>query len=174
MDNPDTGAVTVQSVAVKVVGIVSGGQTGPDRAALDVAIELGIPYTGWVPADGWAEDLVDPPGLLALYPALRTTEQRSPAARTELNVRDATATLVIRRPGVVSLGAELTIEFAQRLARPLLVVDGTPDDVPVLEDWLRDLGDEVVLNVAGPRESEQPGGYDAARLLLRSVLVSRD
>lgn len=152
---------------------MSGGQTGPDRAALDVAIELGIPYTGWVPADGWAEDLVDPPGLLALYPALRTTEQRSPAARTELNVRDATATLVIRRPGVVSLGAELTIEFAQRLARPLLVVDGTPDDVPVLEGWLRDLGDDIVLNVAGPRESEQPGGYDAARLLLRSVVGSR-
>lgn len=153
--------------------IVSGGQTGPDRAALDVAIELGIPYAGWVPADGWAEDMTDPPGLLEHYPALHTTEQRSPAARTELNVRDASATLVIRRRGAVSLGTELTLEIAQRLARPLLVVKGNRDDVPALRAWLRGLGDGIVLNVAGPRESEQPGGYDATRQLLRSVLATR-
>jgi hypothetical protein len=51
--------------------IVSGGQTGVDRAALDVAIAHAIPYGGWCPAEGWAEDLPEPPGLLARYPALR-------------------------------------------------------------------------------------------------------
>lgn len=155
----------------RVVGtIVSGGQTGADRAALDVAIELGIPYAGWCPAGGWAEDLPDPPGLLARYPGLRATEDDSPAARTELNVRDSTGTLVITLPGVVSAGTELTIRSARRWARPLLIAGGTGDVSEVVR-WLRGLGDEAVLNVAGPRESEQPGGYAAARALLRGVLV---
>lgn len=150
--------------------IVSGGQTGADRAALDVAIELGMPYAGWCPAGGWAEDLPDPPGLLARYPALRATENDAPGARTELNVRDSTGTLVITRPGVVSAGTELTIRSARRLARPILIA-GSADDVPAVVRWLRDLGDEAVLNVAGPRESEQPGAYAAARALLHGVLV---
>ena len=61
--------------------IVSGGQTGVDRAALDVAIELGIPYRGWCPKGGWAEDMPNPPGVLALYPdcARRRTPTRASA-----------------------------------------------------------------------------------------------
>jgi len=162
-----TGPTTVDAVVSR---IVSGGQTGADRAALDVAIELGLPYAGWCPADGWAEDLTDPPGLLALYPGLRTTEQQSPAARTELNVRDADATLVISRPGVLSVGVRLTVEFAERMARPLLVVAGDEGDAATVATWLEGLGEDTTLNVAGPRESEQPGAYAAARLLLRAVL----
>ena len=57
-----------------------GGQTGVDRAALDVAIELGIPYSGWCPKGGWAEDLAAPPGLLAKYPRLKETPLPDPAA----------------------------------------------------------------------------------------------
>ena len=55
-------------MTVQVTRIVSGGQTGADRAALDIAIELGIAYGGWCPAGGWAEDFPEPPGLLAFYP----------------------------------------------------------------------------------------------------------
>lgn len=55
--------------------IVSGGQTGADRAALDVAIELAIDYGGWCPAGGWAEDFPEPPGLLAAYPKLAATTE---------------------------------------------------------------------------------------------------
>ncbi len=68
-----------------VTAIVSGGQTGVDRAALDFAVERGVPYQGWVPAGGWAEDLADPPGLLARYPVLRATASADPADRTRRN-----------------------------------------------------------------------------------------
>ena len=69
--------------------IISGGQTGVDRAALDVAIERGMPWGGWCPKGGWAEDLPDAPGLLAKYPNLRETALPHPLQRTEWNVRDA-------------------------------------------------------------------------------------
>ena len=56
--------------------VISGGQTGADRAALQAAIATGTPYGGWCPKDGWAEDLPRPPGVLALYPNLRETPSR--------------------------------------------------------------------------------------------------
>jgi hypothetical protein len=71
--------------------ILSGGQTGVDRAALDVAIARAMPYGGWCPRGGWAEDFSDSPGLLATYPHLRETPSRDPAQRTDWNVRDADA-----------------------------------------------------------------------------------
>ena len=81
--------------------IVSGGQTGVDRAALDVAIELGIRYRGWCPKGGWAEDRPNPPGLLALYPQLRETPEADPHQRTEWNVRDCDCLMVlVEHPGL--------------------------------------------------------------------------
>ena len=73
--------------------IVSGGQTGVDRAALDAAIARGIAYGGWCPQGGWAEDCPEPPGVLARYPLLRETPSADPAQRTEWNVRDSDASL---------------------------------------------------------------------------------
>lgn len=158
-----------------IATLVSGGETGADRAALDLAIELGIPYGGWCPAGGWAEDMPDPPGLVGRYPLLRTTEQEGPAARTELNVRDGDVTLVLRRHGVDSPGTDLAIACADRFGRPLLVLDPATDTDPEpvrawLDGLVAELGHDLVLNVAGPRESEEPGAYDAARSLLRAVL----
>src|SRR5262247_3340324 len=75
--------------------IISGGQTGVDRAALDVAIECGMPWGGWCPKGGWAEDFPNPPGLLAKYPHLRETPLAHPLQRTEWNIRDSDATLII-------------------------------------------------------------------------------
>jgi hypothetical protein len=152
----------------RIVRIVSGGQTGADRAALDVAIELGVGYGGWCPAGGWAEDLPDPPGLLARYPHLREAESREPDVRTRLNVRDSDATLIVRRAGVQSSGSDLTLETAQSLGRPALVTDG---DVDTVVAWLRELGGDVTLNVAGPRASGQPGVYETTRRLLLEVLA---
>lgn len=147
--------------------IISGGQTGVDRAALDAAIDHRLPYGGWCPAGGWAEDRPEPPGLLADYPGLRETASSDPALRTELNVRDSDATLVVTVEGVLSPGTELTVAHALRLGRPHLITAGRPGEVIA---WLARLGEVETLNVAGPRESEQPGVYALTRRLLGGVL----
>jgi len=152
----------------RVVRIVSGGQTGADRAALDVAIDLGIDYGGWCPADGWAEDFPEPPGLSAVYPKLTATPYPDPAVRTHLNVRDSDATLIVWDGRTHSPGTELTIETAGELGRPLLV---TPGDAEETRAWLDGFSTPVVLNVAGPRESGCPGTYARTAAVLRSVLA---
>jgi hypothetical protein len=148
-----------------VIGrIVSGGQTGVDRAALDAGRRARIPIGGWCPLDGWAEDLTEPPGLLAAYPELQPTGSPDPDVRTRWNVRDSDATLVLVRAGVTSPGAELTVRLATELGRPHLVAD--VHDTTAVRHWLATLPSGVVLNVAGPRESEAPGiSRDAAALL---------
>ncbi len=104
--------------------IVSGGQTGVDRAALDAAIDKEIAYAGWCPKGGWAEDLPRPPGLLALYPHLKETPRGDPLQRTEWNVRDSDRLMVLLdNRGLNSSGTERAIIHAHELARPVLVLD---------------------------------------------------
>lgn len=145
--------------------LVSGGQTGADRAALEVGRELGIPIGGWCPAGGLAEDLPEPPGLLALFPELTPTESADSRVRTERNVRDADATLILLPPYVASPGSLLTLDLARRLGKRHLVAD--PAHHALVANWLRP---GTVLNVAGPRESQAPGIHDATVRLLRAVL----
>jgi hypothetical protein len=147
--------------------IVSGGQSGVDRAALDAAVAAGVPYGGWCPADGIAEDLPDPPGLLAAYPLLRESPSADPAERTRLNVRDSTASLVVSPRHLVAGGTLLTVEEAVRLERPWLVTTGPVGEVAT---WLDTVELPCVLNVAGPRASEWPEGYAATRRLLDELL----
>ena len=153
---------------MRIARIISGGQTGADRAALDVSIEFGIDYGGWCPAGGWAEDFPEPPGLLAAYPKLMATPEPEPAVRTRLNVRDSDATLIVWDGRTPSPGTELTIEIAQELGRPLLV---TPGDAEETRAWLDGFATPVVLNVAGPRESGSPGSHARTATLLRDVLA---
>ena len=153
--------------------IVSGGQSGVDRAALDVAIALGLPYGGWCPRGGWAEDLPEPPGVLARYPELRETPSRDPAKRTRWNVRDSDRTLIlVDRSGLASSqGTALTLRLAERLGKPYLMVNvEDPDASAAIRQWLEDCGPGIVLNIAGPRESTAPGIHQKARALLMSVL----
>lgn len=147
--------------------LVSGGQTGADRAALDAAIAHGLPYGGWCPAGGWAEDHPAAPGLLAVYPALTATGSADPGERTRLNVRESHATLILRTPGARSPGTDLTRRTAAALDRPCLESAG---DVDEILDWLDGLGPGLTLNVTGPRESEQPGLYAHSRRVLGEVL----
>src|SRR5487761_1154627 len=107
------------------MNLLSGGQSGVDRAVLDMAIERGIGYGGWVPKGGWAEDLHDPPGLLAKYPLLQETPLVDPAQRTEWNVRDADACMILVDSGglAVSAGTLLAQELAHRYRKPLLIVN---------------------------------------------------
>lgn len=153
--------------------IVSGGQTGVDRAALDAAIEKGMAYGGWCPKGGWAEDLPNPPGLLARYESLQETPLADPAQRTEWNVRDSDRLMVLLdRRGLASTGTEHAILCAQELGKPLLVVDlDAGGAVERAAAWLHE-GDQigVALCIAGPRESEAPGIYAKTRPFLRAVL----
>lgn len=143
--------------------VVSGGQTGVDRAALDVGLELGLEVGGWCPRGRWAEDGPIP----ARYPLIET---RSPEVhvRTQRNVECSTATLVLSRGSPIG-GTRYTVEIAQSMCRPLLVVDlfdHSKDAVAAIVRWLEDVRPEV-LNVAGPRESGAPGITDEAMHTLR-------
>jgi hypothetical protein len=152
--------------------IFSGGQTGVDRAALDVAIELGIGYGGWCPRGGLAEDHPTPPGLLAAYPALTETPSDDPRQRTVRNVRDSDATLVLTRDGAISPGTALTVLTAQRLGRSLRVQPLVATDaVDQVAAWLRLLDPAATIDVAGPRESQAPGIHEEATALLSTVLA---
>jgi hypothetical protein len=144
--------------------IISGGQTGVDRAALDAAIELGIPHGGWCPRGRMAED-----GRIPDRYQLRETDSPDYAFRTEQNVLDADATLILYR-GRISGGTELTLRLARQHARPHLVVDlDAPPPPAEVRRWLEEHA-VTTLNVAGPRESQSPGTAAMAREFLESVL----
>jgi hypothetical protein len=149
---------------VRVERIVSGGQTGVDRAALDVAIARGIPHGGWCPRGRRAED-----GRIPSRYALREHDSPAYADRTEQNVVDSDATLVLA-VGTPQGGTALTVQLAARHRRPCLVVDlddpTTPEQVV---DWLAAHAVRI-LNVAGPRESTRPGIHDEAAAFLQRVL----
>jgi len=157
--------------------IISGGQTGVDRAALDAAIAQGLPYGGWCPRGGWAEDLPQPPGLLAKYPLLKETPLAEPAQRTEWNVRDSDAVLIIIDTEVAaSKGTALALKLAERYRRPLIVVDlRDANALQQVRSWLSNLdrehGDTVKLGIDGPRESEAPGIYKRAQTFLHALFA---
>jgi hypothetical protein len=157
--------------------LISGGQTGVDRAVLDVAIEQNIAYGGFCPKGGWAEDLPAPPGLLAKYPDLEETPLADPAQRTEWNARDADACMIVIDAGGldVSAGTALAQELAHQYRKPLFVVNlGNPEILKHAALWLRVQhgrhGAALRLAIGGPRESEAPGIYAAAATFLRALL----
>lgn len=154
--------------------VISGGQTGPDRAALDAAIATGTPYGGWCPKGGWAEDMPEPPGLLAFYPELRQTPSREPAQRTDWNVRDSDALLVlVGRGGLdVSKGTLRAVSYAERLGRPVGIVGVTEQDTEHRVRAFLTLFAEQRVCIAGPRESESPGLQASALLMLQPVLAA--
>ena len=155
---------------LRVTRIVSGGQSGVDRAALDFAIARGIPYGGWCPNGGWAEDFSEPPGVLARYPGLRETPDRDTHQRTEWNVRDSDATLVLTRATASSPGTTVGIAAAETYAKLHLIVDiDAPDAVAHIRAWLGANPGIQTLSIGGPRESEAPGIYGAAFALLNSL-----
>lgn len=148
--------------------IVSGGQTGADRAALDAARELGIETGGWVPRGRWAEDGRVPDR----YANMKETDASNPAQRTEYNVRDSDGTVVFSH-GDVSGGTKWTMEAAVKLRKPMLHLDLDTHSARAaasrLLAWMEAEGIEV-LNVAGPRESEDAGIHAAVRSVLGIAL----
>lgn len=146
----------------RIEKIVSGGQTGVDRAALDVALALGVPCGGWCPKGRRAED-----GPIPSHYPLLETPSRDYAERTEWNVRDSDGTLVLV-PEKASGGSALTIKMAEALGKPCLAI--APEVEPAaLGSWLSRHGVSV-LNVAGARETESNDMYGRTRTLLEALL----
>ena len=140
--------------------IVSGGQTGVDRGALDAALSMGVACGGWCPPGRRAED-----GRIPMRYPLRECSEAGYAIRTQRNVEDSDATCILAL-GPLSGGTALTADLAQRSGKPLLVVDLA--EVPAgkagrqAAAFVR-LHTVKVLNVAGPRASEAPAAHSLAR-----------
>ena len=147
--------------------IVSGGQTGVDRGALDAAMALGIPHGGWCPKGRRAED-----GPIPSIYQLAEIDSPEYAARTERNVFESDATLILCR-GLPRSGTELTLRLAQRYGRPHLVVDIDRPPLAKLRRWLAKVR-PATLNVAGPRESTAPGITAQASDLLIGIFAEAD
>ena len=136
------------------IKIISGGQAGVDRAALDFAIENGIDYGGWCPLGRLAED-----GTIPERYRLKEIPNPSYSERTERNVLESDGTLIIARGLPLSEGTLFTQECAVKHGRPCLVVheaDGVEKAVQMITAFLGEHGIKV-LNLAGPRESQAPG-----------------
>jgi hypothetical protein len=168
---------SLRRARVLAMKILSGGQSGVDRAALDAALALRMDYGGWCPKGGWAEDYPEPPGVLAKYPKLQETPSAEPAQRTEWNVRDADACLIlIDTAGLdASAGTKLASELAHHYRKPLLIVNLR--EAKIAEQaklWLRvqeaKHGRDFKLAIGGPRESEAPGIYRHALTFIEALL----
>jgi len=147
-----------------IAKIVSGGQTGVDRAGLDVAIALDIPHGGWCPKGRKAEN-----GTVPSVYRLDETPTADYQQRTEWNIRDSDGTLILTR-GAPTGGTALTITLAETYARPCLVIDLSASPAPeTVRAWLA-ANHIKVLNIAGPRESGCPGVYDEAVKFLWTFL----
>lgn len=153
--------------------IISGGQTGVDRAALDAALERGIPCGGWCPKGRLAED-----GAIPEHYPMHECDSAGYSERTRLNVYDSDVTLVLfaHRMG---MGTRHTLNMASDLRRPVLTVDldADPDPADALA-WFASFDKGLIVNVAGPRESTSPGIYpralDYLRRLLRDIPFHHD
>jgi hypothetical protein len=133
--------------------IISGGQTGADRAALDFAIGNGISHSGWCPRRRRAED-----GFIPARYLLRETPSTHYSQRTEWNVRDSDATVVFSIKAQPTGGTRLTFERAKRLAKPVLHLSRDETEAAAAGEKLRAFLEEhrvQTLNVAGPRASQE-------------------
>jgi len=144
--------------------IVSGGQTGVDRAALDVALQLGLSCGGWCPKGRLAED-----GEIAAHYPLQETPSTEYHLRTDWNVLDSDATLILNL-GNLEGGTALTQVFAKCYGSPCMVLDLESDQN--MEQLLVWLGKNRVstLNIAGPRGSKRPEAYELATELLQRLI----
>lgn len=152
----------------RTLTIISGGQTGVDRAALDAALQVGMPVDGWCPRGRLTED----GPLPAKYP-LRETPSPNYAQRTEWNVRDSDGTLILSYGRLLG-GTALTRRLAEKLQRPHLRINlAEPTErrgaAQRILSWCKEHS-IVLLNIAGPRGSTDPQLYGLARRLLLRLM----
>src|SRR5262249_46401917 len=147
--------------------IISGGQTGADRAALDWAIERGIPHRGWCPKGRKAED-----GVIDPRYNLTETPSEDYSQRTEWNVRDSDGTAVFSVRRELRGGSLLTVEIAAQYNKPVIRLCAQEErthHAKELRSFIEKFGSSAV-NVAGPRESDEPGIYRFVSRVLDQAL----
>ncbi len=145
--------------------IVSGGQTGVDRAALDIALELGYEQGGWCPAGRRSES-----GPIPLKYSLHETESNAYQIRTVRNVIDSDATLIVYYQEL-SGGSLFTKTIAEQKGKPLFLIDAAENYSKTdFQNWL-DVHSVKTLNIAGPRRSSAPLLYKIIHELLRTLLI---
>jgi len=160
---------TATGATVKALKIISGGQTGVDRAALDAALRHGINCGGWCPAGR-----LDEFGKIPDHYPIQELKDGGFAERTLQNVKDSDGTVVIY-PGELRGGTDRTVRFCVELERPYQLIEASriaaQDAAKLIADFVRKnaIG---ILNVAGPRQSEWPGGSDYASRVLDSFLAA--
>ena len=162
-------------MAIFIKKIISGGQTGVDHAALDVAISLGIACGGWCPPGRMCETGRIP----SVYPLKETPSEKSDAApginrslRTEWNVRDADAVLVLLPKNLkTDKGSEWAIQCAMNYRKPILVMDPFAANASTeIKLWLESIAIKN-LNIAGPSERSCPGISKQAKKLLLATFT---
>ncbi len=148
----------------KIKHIISGGQSGVDRSALDFSIKHNIPHSGYCPNGRWAED-----GIIAPKYNLTETDSKDPQVRTKLNVENAAGTLIIYQK--IDKGTRQTLAFCSQFEKPYFIIEvnkgysGTE-----FQHWLA-LNNIETLNIAGPRESNDPGIYQKSYKILTDILL---
>jgi hypothetical protein len=152
----------------RAITIISGGQTGADRAALDFAIANGFAHGGWCPHGRLSED-----GPIPLRYQLRESPSRKYAQRTEWNVRDSDATVVFSIAAEPQGGTKLTLDLARRLDKPVLHLNRevTSRDAAVLLQSFLIEHEVETLNIAGPRASQEPEIAAFVADVLRVALI---
>lgn len=153
---------------MKLKKIIAGGQTGVDRAALDVALAINIAHGGWCPKGRCAED-----GVIPARYHLWETSSNDYSERTRLNIETADGTLILvpSLPLSVTDGTQLTIQLVQQKNKPHLIVDlSSSYNVAEVLTWLSD-NDIEILNIAGPRESQSVGIYHLSRCMLGKLFT---
>lgn len=148
--------------------IISGGQTGADRGALDAALEVGFPCGGWCPEGRLAED----GPLDARYP-LEVLTGAGHRKRTIRNLTDADGTAIFHFGEIVG-GTKLTLDKCIPLQRPYLLIDGLETSTARAVELVMlfiEVNQVQVLNVAGPRESGEPGIYQYTVAVMRSLIA---
>jgi len=155
--------------------IISGGQTGADRAALEFALEHNIPCGGWCPKGRLAED-----GIIDQKYPLKETVSSESSERTRMNVRDSDGTLILFI-NTINKGTDLTTEYCTKMGKPYFIWklyrklenggklenNGLLDKNRIME-WIK-ANNIRVLNIAGPRESSEPGIYLEVYRLLEEI-----
>lgn len=148
--------------------IMSGGQTGADRAALDFAIQHNIPHGGWIPKGRKTED-----GTLPEKYHLQEMPTGSYPKRTEKNVLDSDGTLIVSH-GLLTGGSALTTGFAEHHGKPWIHIDlemtSCPEAAIIIREWVGRYS-ITILNVAGARESKDPMIYQATMDLLEAAFI---